>query len=59
MSENELYEHCRNKGLSHEECMIANIIVYKRLKGKDFYSAIGYSERQSKRIRKKILEAIQ
>lgn len=58
MTEEELYAHCRQRGLSEEDCMIANIIVFKRLKGKDLYSAIGYSERQSKRKRKKILDTI-
>lgn len=58
MTEEELYTHCRQRGLSQEDCMIANIIVYKRLKGKDLYSAIGYSERQTKRKRKKILDTI-
>ena len=59
MSEDELYEHCRSKGLSEEDCKIAYFMIIERLKGKELYSAIGYSERQTKRKRKKIIETIQ
>jgi hypothetical protein len=58
MSEQELYEHCRNCGLSEEDCRIAYFIVIERLKGRELYDAIGYSERQSKRKRTKILDTI-
>ena len=58
MTENELYEHCRSKGLSEEDCKIAYFIIIERLKGRELYEAIGYSERQTKRKRKKILETI-
>lgn len=58
MNKEELYEHCRNRGLSEEDCQIAYIIVIERLKGKDLYEAIGYSEAQSKRKRKAILNTI-
>ena len=58
MSEQELYEHCRSKGLSEEDCRIAYFVVIERLKGKELYEAIGYSERQTKRKRKQILETI-
>lgn len=58
MSEKELYEHCRNCGLSEEDCRIAYFIVIERLKGRELYDAIGYSERQSKRKRTKILDTI-
>lgn len=58
MTEDELYEHCRNKGLSEEDCKIAYFMIIERLKGKELYEAIGYSERQTKRKRKKILETI-
>ena len=58
MSKEELYEHCRSKGLSDVDCKIAYFIVYERLKGKELYSAINYSEIQSKRKRKYILEKI-
>lgn len=58
MSEQELYEHCRSKGLSEEDCRIAYFVVIERLKGKELYDAIGYSERQTKRKRKQILETI-
>lgn len=58
MPEKELYEHCRNCGLSEEDCRIAYFIVIERLKGRELYDAIGYSERQSKRKRTKILDTI-
>lgn len=58
MNEQELYEHCRNCGLSDVECKIAYYVVIERLKGKDLYEAIGYSEAQSKRKRKQILKTI-
>ena len=58
MSEKELYAHCRNCGLSEEDCRIAYFIVIERLKGRELYDAIGYSERQSKRKRTKILDTI-
>lgn len=58
MNEAELYEHCRNRGLSEEECRIARFVVIDRLKGKDLYTAMSYSERQSKRLRTAILNKI-
>lgn len=58
MNEDELYEHCRNCGLSEEDCKIAYFIVIERLKGKELYQAINYSERQTKRKRKEILNKI-
>lgn len=58
MNEQELYEHCRNCGLSEEDCKIAYFIVIERLKGKELYQTINYSERQAKRKKKKILETI-
>ena len=59
MNKDELYEHCRNCGLSEEDCKIAYFIVIERLKGNDLYNAICYSERQTKRKRKQILNKIQ
>lgn len=59
MSEDELYQHCRNCGLDDSDCKIAYFMIIERLKGKELYEAIGYSERQTKRKRKKILETIQ
>lgn len=59
MSEDELYVHCKNCGLDDADCKIATFIVIDRLKGKELYNAIGYSERQTKRKRKKILETIE
>ena len=58
MSEDELYDHCRAQGLSDADCKIAYFVVYERLKGRELYEAIGYSERQTKRKRKQILEKI-
>ena len=58
MNEEELYGHCRNCGLSEEECKIAYFVVIERLKGKELYNAINYSERQTKRKRKEILNKI-
>jgi len=58
MSEDELYEYCRAQGLSDADCKIAYFIVYERLKGKELYDAIGYSERQTKRKRTEILNKI-
>ena len=58
MNEEELYEHCRNCGLSDVDCKIAYFIVIERLKGKELYQAINYSERQTKRKRKEILDKI-
>lgn len=58
MNEEELYEHCRSRGLDDADCKIAKLIVIDRLKGEALYYAIGYSERQTKRKRKKILNAI-
>lgn len=58
MNEDELYEHCRKCGLSDVDCKIAYFIVIERLKGKELYEAINYSERQTKRKRKEILDKI-
>ena len=59
MNEDELYTHCRSRGLSEEDCKIAYFIIIERLRGAELYNAIGYSERQTKRKRKKILETIE
>lgn len=58
MDEDELYAHCRAKGLDDVDCKIAEMIVIQRLKGQALYDAIGYSERQTKRKRSKILNTI-
>lgn len=58
MNEDELYQHCRNCGLGEEDCKIAYFVVIERLKGKELYKAINYSERQTKRKRKEILNKI-
>lgn len=58
MDKEELYKHCRNCGLSEEDCRIAYFIVFERLKGQELYDTIGYSESQAKRKRKQILKSI-
>lgn len=58
MNSAELYEHCRNCGLDDVECKIAYYVVIERLKGQELYNAINYSERQTKRKRKEILDKI-
>ena len=58
MNEKELYEHCRSRGLSEDDCKIAYFKVIERLKGQELYKAINYSERQAKRKRKYILNTI-
>lgn len=58
MTDTELYEHCRSRGLSEEECRIAHFVVIDRLKGRELYNAIQYSERQAKRLRAAILNKI-
>lgn len=58
MNEEQLYKHCRRRGLDDADCKIAKLIVIDRLKGEDLYYSIGYSESQSKRKRKKILNLI-
>ena len=58
MSEKDFYDHCRSRGLSEEDCRIAHFIVIVRLKGRELYDAIGYSERQAKRKRLQILNII-
>ncbi|MEG2541094.1 MAG: hypothetical protein RSB59_04940 [Clostridia bacterium] len=52
------YDYCKKCGLSEEDSRIAYFVVIERLKGKEFYQAIGYSEAQSKRKRKYILEKL-
>lgn len=34
MNQDELYEHCRNCGLSEDDCKIAYFVIIERLKGK-------------------------
>lgn len=58
MDKDELYNHCRNCGLSEEECRIAYFVVIERLKGKELYDALGYCDRHCKRIRKKVIDKI-
>ena len=59
MNEKELYEHCKSCGLDDVECKIAYCVIILHMKGKDLYNAVNYSERQLKRKRQKIMDAIQ
>lgn len=59
MTEDELYQHCRNCGLSEDDCLLAYYVVIERLQGKELYKAINYSERQTKRRRAKVMKIIQ
>lgn len=59
MSKEELYEHCRSRGLDDVECKIAYYVIIERLKGAELYEAIGYSERQTIRKRQEILSKIE
>ncbi len=58
MSKDELYKHCRLRGLDDADCKIAEMIVIEHLKGEALYHAIGYSERQTKRKRAYIIDKI-
>ena len=58
MTEDELYEHCRSCGLDEEDCKIAYFLVIERLKGKELYQALPYSEATIKRKRLKIMSKI-
>lgn len=58
MSSEELYKHCRAKGLDESYCQTAQLIIIKRLKGQVLYDAMGYSASQAKRIRKRIFKAL-
>ena len=59
MNEDELYEHCRNCGLSEEDCKIAYFVIIERLQGKELYKALNYSEATIKRKRAKIMAKIE
>lgn len=58
MNEQQLYDYCRSRGLDDVNCKIAKCIIFDRLKGQELYMTIGYSERQTKRIRTKIFKAL-
>lgn len=58
ITEEELYKRCKAAGLDDVECKLAHLIIIERLKGQELYDAIGYSESQTKRKRKKILQLI-
>lgn len=54
MTADEFVDYCKHKGLTDQQIMIAECIYRKDLKGQDLYNAIGYSCRQTQRIRKQI-----
>lgn len=58
MTEEELYEHCRNCGFDEEDCKLAYFVVIERLQGKELYKAIPYSEATIKRRRAKIMKIL-
>ena len=59
MSEDELYEHCRNCGLSEDDCKLAYFVVIERLQGKELYQALPYyAPITVKRKRAKIMAKI-
>lgn len=55
MSKDEFFKYCAERGLDDVECKIAYYVVIEKLKGKELYETIGYSEAQTKRKRKSIL----
>lgn len=59
MTEDELYEHCRNCGLDEEDCKIAYFVVIERLQGRELYGALPYGEATIKRKRARIMKKIQ
>lgn len=59
MTDEEFKQYCRHKGLTEQQVMIAECIYRKSLKGQDLYKAIGYSCRQTQRIRKEIAEKLE
>ena len=58
MTDMEFKTYCKHKGLTDQQTMIAECIYRKDLKGVDLYNAIGYSCRQTQRIRKQIAEKL-
>ena len=54
LSEEEFKEHCLRCGLTSDEHQIAVEIIRHNLKGETLYNKIGYSKRQTIRIRQKI-----
>lgn len=58
MTDTEFTEFGISKGLTDCEIMIADRIWRKHLKGQQLYNAIGYSKRQTIRLRKSILQKL-
>lgn len=54
MSKAEFESFCANHGLDDYETQIADAIFRRELKGKELYNQIGYSKRQTLRIKKKL-----
>lgn len=59
MTDDEFVDFCKSRHLSDEYIGYAKLILRKKLKGETLYNAMGYSEAQAKRIRKKILILLQ
>lgn len=59
MTQEEFEQHCKHKNLTIQETMIADCIYRQDLKGETLYNTIGYSRRQSKRIRKTIRKKLE
>lgn len=54
MNEQELFEYCKRKGLCDFDIKMADVIFRQQLKGKELYEKLGYSKRQTLRIKKKL-----
>lgn len=58
MTDTELYKFCVERGLTEEECHIIHCYIYEKLKGEDFYEAIGYSKNTACKKRKSALDKL-
>ena len=54
MNEQELHDYCKRKGLCDYDIKMADAIFRQQLKGKDLYLKLGYSKRQTLRIKKRL-----
>ena len=58
MQDVEFFEYCKSKGMSDYDITIADTIFRKHIKGNELYKKLGYSKRQTLRIRKKLHEKL-
>lgn len=58
MSDEEFKTYCKSKGLTDEEFQIAVFMFIKQLKGEQLYQKIGYSKRQTIRIKQKLIKLL-